>query len=284
MPFQLTFSGYPAPDGPLRVADVPWDSDLFGFPVFEVRIFNDTAALDDALRDWTAALPARCLAFTKVPLSDVGMHRKRVAHGFYPVETQLELHLPLGRFAPVVARAPRGWRLRRAELADVPRLAELAAESFQADRYHRDPALDAAAADRRYACWIEDGFRRGEPTYVYENADTLDLAGFYHLRPVGDTTIDLSLAALSPMHQRIGLGVLLYQDVLLEAQKAGYAVATTRISVDNTDVLNLFARLGFVFHHPVLTFHRTAVSTIDERGPGRAPYRGNVIYTTAPTV
>ena len=258
MSFQLTFRAVPEPDGPLQVATVPWDSGVLGYPVYELRV--DAAAPETIaapLAAWVASLPPRFLAFSKVPLGTVAVHRVLAAHGFYPVETMIELHLPLTRFARLVANAPRGWRLRPAGPEDAPLLTALAATSFKADRYHQDPQIDSARADQRYASWVEDGLRRGERIYVYENAEKGDVGGFFHVRATDEKTVDLSLAALSPAHQRIGLGFLLYQEVLLDCQRAGYSVATTRISVANVDVLNLFARLGFVFHHPGLTFHLT---------------------------
>ena len=38
MDFELKFESLPNPDCPLRYAEVPWDSETFGFPVYDLRL------------------------------------------------------------------------------------------------------------------------------------------------------------------------------------------------------------------------------------------------------
>lgn len=258
MSFELVIRSFPAPDGPVRHAAVPWDSETFGFAIHEVKCEPTEAEplarhLPALLAVLSAARPV--LVVAKVPIHAVGLGAVLARQGFYPVETLLELHVALPRFKPLVSRLPSSPRLRRATEADLPRLRALAAGAFQTDRFHLDANLPKAKADERYAAWITRGLTAGDPVYVYE--DARQVLGFYHLQ--GDahdgTTVRLSLAALDPAHQRLGLGPLMYQAVLKECQTLGYTVAYTHISAANLDVLNLFARLGFAFRNPVTTFH-----------------------------
>jgi ribosomal protein S18 acetylase RimI-like enzyme len=238
---------------------VPWDSELFGFPVYELRCTEVQAEVLPAhMRCWLELIPRESLVFTKLPLGSVEVGRVLSSLGFYPVETLVELYLPMSRFSRIVDRPLQSWRIRQAEAADWPSLSGLASMSFRNDRFHRDPSLCARKADERYAQWVERGLRSGEPVFVLEHVSRNEIGGFYHLRRIDDGTIDLSLAAVAPAYQRSGLGSLFYQEILADCQKLGYAVATTRVSVTNLDVLNLFARLGFTFRNPVLVFHSIA--------------------------
>jgi GNAT superfamily N-acetyltransferase len=258
MPFELTFRPFPAPDGPLRYALVPWDSEAFGCRVYDVRAAE--AAPEDLARHLPALCraltqDAPCLLVTRLPASAVASAEPLAASGFYPVETQFEIYADLARFKPPLARRPAGLRLRRAAAADLPQLVRIGGAAFRADRFHLDPHLPDDKADARYAGWVARGLRDGDDVFLYEDTASGAVVGFFHTRIAADR-VDLSLAAIEPAHQRLGIGLLLYQDVLLECRARGCAIAESRIAAGNLGVLNLFVRLGFSFRSAVVIFHR----------------------------
>jgi hypothetical protein len=264
MAFELQWIGFPQADGPLRYAEVPWDTETFGFPVFEIRIGPDFSAENNqALTSLLARLsePRPSLIVCKVPLAAAaGIGARLARHDFYPVETLVELHRSLARFQPIVSRMPDSLRLRRAEPSEQPAIEELARGSFQADRFHCDPFIPESKADQRFADWIKRAFEQGDPVYAFEDSSESQLLGFYHVKEsaASEKKVDLSLAALARTHQKSGLGLLMYQQVLLDCQARGFALAETRVTVSNVDVLNLFVRLGFALRNPTVTFHRHA--------------------------
>jgi ribosomal protein S18 acetylase RimI-like enzyme len=259
MSFALTVESFPSPDGPLRWTHVPWDSELFGFPVYELRTPDAPAAQLDA---WLAERSAAgaCLVWCKVPLAGVAGARTLVTRGFYPVETMVDLYRRLDGFTPLIERHEPALRLRPAGEHDLPAIVELGGNAFRLDRFHLDPYLPSERADERFRQWVRRGFAAGEPVFVYEDVRRPALLGFFHVRAGEQQSVDLSLAAVQPAYRAAGIGVLMYQAVLAECRARGYRSAFTRVSVANLDVLNTFIRLGFTARRPVVTLHWTGPS------------------------
>jgi Sortase and related acyltransferases len=260
MPSAMTYDAFPAPDGPLRYALIPWDSETFGFPFIELRcagVDHELAAqhLPALLESLDARSQRPMLVLTKIPVAATRLAELLTACGFYPVETAVEPHMALSRFRSVVERPAGGMTLRDAREADMPRLVELARGSFRADRLHVDANLPSDKADERFVRWVINGVRDGDMVFCYDDARGKTI-GFYHVRATASGTVDLSLAALDRAYQKLGIGLLMYQAVLLECRNRGFSLAETHVTVHNLDVLNLFARLGFQFRNPTLTLHR----------------------------
>lgn len=263
MPFRLTFKSFPHPDGPLSYAEVPWDSALYGFPFYEFRCGdNPHEVLGRYLSSWLLSLPGEraCLVCAKISTRAVALCQVLTQHGFYPVETMLEIYLPLSRLIPVVRRQPNKTRLRLAVEAEMPQIIAIARSAFSSDRLHLDPNLPPEKADQRYVQWVEHGFRAGEPVFIYEDVRSAKVLGFLHVRETSPKTVDLSLGAVDVAFHGTGIGGMMYQAVSTECRARGYQIATTRISVNNLDIVNLFSRLGFAFSKAVAILHwyRTA--------------------------
>jgi len=257
--FALSFQAFPAADGPLSYTPVPWDAELFGMPFYELRCTGTAEEVTQALPSWLDAIrqdgrPA--FAFTRIQPSDVRLAEVLSAAGFYPAETTLDIALPLKRFTPMRVGAPSRARLRRAEADDVPTLVAIAEETFTTDRFHLDPHLSWQLSSRRYAQWVERGFRDGDHLFAYETLDdTREVMGFYLIRGEPGGEVDLSLAGVSARYRRAGLGPLMYDAMLAICAEMGYRVAATSVSTSNRDVVNLFMRLGFTIRSTNLTMH-----------------------------
>ncbi len=253
--FALTFRPMPAEDSPLRAAEVPWDSEVFGFPFWELR---RAAGSDDAfvaaLRIFTTgcASAGECLIMMKVPAEEIDLARHLTGCGFYPVETQLEIAMPLTRL--VSASVGRGTLLRRASVEDRARIVAIAGSAFRHDRFHVDSTLSLSLANRRYQNWVERAYTDGEQVFVFVEQRSGKVLGFYHIREILEG-VDLSLAAIDPIYQGAGVGPLMYQAVLEECRQRGYRTAVTHIAVSNLPVANLFFRMGFSIRAVVTTFH-----------------------------
>ncbi len=83
----------------------------------------------------------------------------------------------------------------------------------------------------------------------------LILAGLVVFMLIG-YPVSFSLAAVGRVFRQSGLGGLMYQDVLVECQRLGFRRAETTISASNTDVANVFARLGFGILRTRFCLHR----------------------------
>ena len=160
--FRMSFRPYPDAASPLEVAEVPWDTTLFGFPCWELRCSAGTTAA--AVQQFVRELGGKeSLLVSKIPTCDVELGKMLTGCGFYLVETQLEIAMPLNR--PGVMTPARGAALRPATEADLPAIADIAGASFTFDRYHMDITLSRTRADERFRGWAERGFRDGEPVF-----------------------------------------------------------------------------------------------------------------------
>jgi len=258
--FVLDFRSFPVTGGPLAYAPVTWDADLYGIPFYELRCDGAVEDVERALPAWRQEVQNQgqpALAFTRIQPSDVRLAAGLSAVGFYPVETTLDISLPLRRFVRIHPNSA-GARLRRAEAGDVPALVAIAEETFATDRFHLDPHLPTQLSDKRYAQWVERGFRDGDHLFVYEStgeAEAQGVMGFYLIRGEPGGEVDLSLAGVATRYRRGGVGALMYEAMLEMCSEMGYRVASTTVSTNNFDVVNLFMRLGFVIRSARLTMH-----------------------------
>ena len=265
MAFALEFHPFPSVGGPLASASVPWDTDLYGILFYELRCEGLAEDVHRTLPSLLEAIQRKAerqaaLVFTRIQPSDVRLVEVLCASGFYPSEMTLQISMPLRRFKRLHPSRGERVRLRRAEAGDVSSIVAIAASTFSTDRFHLDPHLPQNLSDTRYAQWIERGFREDGLVFVYERVDEHDanseIIGFYLVRGEPGGEVDLSLAGMDVRYRRSGLGVLMYEDMLDLCREMGFRVATTAVSTNNPDVVNLFMGLGFVIRSARMTLHR----------------------------
>lgn len=258
MAFELEFRPFPETGGPLSYALVPWDSELFGLPVYELRFLDEGADDAGVVARWLSGMDpeADALVCTKVDQRAVPLLESLAGDRFYPVETVLELEgaLDEANYTPVARSLP--VLLRPAVEADLPAMSAVAGSAFWSDRFHLDPNLSDAAADRRYVRWVESAMAAGESVFAYERTDSGAVIGFYHVRPASADTVDLMLMALDPTLTGLGLGTELYKSGMRECARMGFVTAQTRVAACNLASLNTFMRLGLSVRGVKTALHR----------------------------
>jgi hypothetical protein len=258
MSFELKFQNFPEDSGPLTYASVPWDSEFFGFPIFQLSLEKVNAELltrylPDFLNTRTDGFP--CLVSVKMPTSCVDLTSALANCGFYPVETLFEMRLKFVNYKPLMVRDFKHLCLRPASEADLPTLIEMAGNSFSTDRFHLDPHLSSEKADLRFQSWINQAWKMGEPILVMEDSEEQSVQGFLHYRPLPMNSVELSLTAVSSNRKIMGLGVIFYQKFITELKNIGFISAVTMVSVNNLSAINLLSAIGFTFKNAVLTMH-----------------------------
>lgn len=235
-----------------QAALLPWDSEIFGFPVASYRLAPEFSAVRARLaaefHSWMTRR-AVSLCACAIPAADACGKAVLPELGFRFVDVGLEARLPNLQ----TARLPEqriGVRLAAPE--DGPALEALAARSFQHGRYFADALFPAELAQRRYQRWMAHALASQDCVYVLGEDSRID--GFLHLVRDGQTA-DLRLAAVAPEVQTTGLGVYLYVSVFHELKKLGVRRIVTSISAANTAVLNLYATSGFRFSNPEAIYH-----------------------------
>lgn len=258
MAFSLTYQSFPSPDGPLSFAHVPWDSELYGFPFYELRCADVAPAiLEKHLNPWLTGLPANgaCLVVAGLNPAAVATSRVLTQHGFYPVETILKIELPLTRFTPAVEKKFRYMLFRPAESGDLAALTTIARESFATDRLHLDPNLSPETAGERYARWLAGSFKAGEALFVMEDTRHRAITGFVLALKPDATTYDVTLAAIDQKRHNTGAGLFLYQAMLKESVTRGMRRVLASISINNLNSLKTAERLGFTVMSAATKFH-----------------------------
>jgi len=260
MRFEIKPECFPPPDGGLIFNRIPWDTEQFGFPFYELKSAEiNTDVLAQHLPAWLREISARdnkCLVVASLPPADIARAKIIAQNGFYPVETLLEIHLPLARFKPLIEKRFDNLRMFPAVADDLPALLEIAKSSFATDRLHLDTNLPPEKADLRYARWIEDGVKSGDHVFVLKDGDLNRVAGFVLAREVKPGVYDMSLAALDKKYHNTGAGLVLYQAMLVASRERGCRLAVAWISINNLNSLKAAERLGFTARRAIGKFHR----------------------------
>ena len=261
MSFEITFKDWPHTHGKITYGQVPWDSEIFGFPFFELRISEYFQGLSESLSEFLHHIAkinqSRCLVFVKIPTKETSVIKTLTIQGFYPIETMVGIHRNLQSFSPDRAFERLRLRpaLRPATNDDKSKILYIARHAFSMDRYHLDPNLSDDKASYRYEYWLDNGLKSQDLVLIYEDVSKNKPLGFCHLRDIHPDTVDFSLAAIDPSYQKAGLGIMMYNECLSLCQKRDKKKMITRISINNLEIVNIFSNLGFLFRQPTLVLH-----------------------------
>jgi hypothetical protein len=242
---------------------VPWDSEIFGFPVASYRTGAGeppSLALRVQFRDWAAA-HAVAVCSCAIPADDLRWKRLLPAADFQVVD--FALRVTCNRLQASALPRTR-VELRPAVPRDYPAIEAIAAGAFAHGRYHADPRFPANLANRRYVQWMRNALSsEAGRDRVFVAGEPGQVKAFYHVSLEGESA-DLRLAAIAPALQNTmtTLGFELYAAVLHLLGQSGIRRAYASVSAANTSVMNVFARLGFRFDRPELVYHWHALERL----------------------
>jgi len=268
MTFNLTWQSFPPPNGPLAFANIPWDSELYEFPFYDLKLGDASPAqIEPHLADWLEHLPAEksCLVVTGITPDAVAMARILTRTGFYPVETIVELHVPLARFQPLITSRFQKMCFRPAQTGDLPHMQAIARNAFSTDRFHLDPNLPSQKADERYARWVEASLVDNDVLFVLEDKLGGRIIGVASAKATLQNTYHITLAVIDRNYHNTGAGVFLFQSITGEGKTRGFKLAIAHISINNPNSLKSAERIGFSTHAAVTKFHwfRRGLSALD---------------------
>jgi len=232
---------------------VPWDTEIIGKPVAQIRELRvqDPVA---AARDYETFIGWRerhgvQLCSCRVPADRLVDSMFLEAQGFRFVELN---YLP--RLTELQSRqfAETNIVIAPAEQADREQLADMAAQVLRIGRFHQDPRIDPALGDKRYRTWMTNAFSRPQQQTLKCLLDGAIVAFFVVEQPAADHCF-WSLVGLAPGLQGQGLGKRVWNAMLQHHRNAGVQIVSTSISSLNVVVLNLYVSLGFRFPAPSMT-------------------------------
>lgn len=258
MTFSLTWQSFPPPNGPLSFACIPWDSEIYGFPFYDLKLSDESPAqVEPLLADWLKQLPAgkSCLVVAAIKPDAIALAQTLIHNGFYPMETLVELHVPLARFHPVITSHFQKMLFRPAQAGDLPRMMAIARNAFATDRFHLDPNLPSHQSDERYARWVKNSFTHGDVLCALENKPGGQIIGVASAKAESKTIYHVTLAVMDKAYHNTGAGVFLFQSIVGEGKTRGFKLAITQASINNPNSLKSAEKIGFTTHNAVNKFH-----------------------------
>jgi RimJ/RimL family protein N-acetyltransferase len=234
---------------------VPWDSEVFGFPVAAIETIDviDRERSRDAFLQYQDWINDRCIEFVscRLPHDCVATSMYLEWHGFRFIEMVLHPRLnglnSLPEIKTTVCVEP-------ALKSDIPVLAAMAERAFGYERYHVDPRVDSRLADLRYGRWIRHSFD-DEKQVLLKIVRGNDIVGFFVIENRFDRTVYWHLTAINPDFRGQNLGKEVWAAMLAFHRNAGMSSVLTTISARNSPVLNLYSKLNFRFEPPEITLH-----------------------------
>lgn len=237
---------------------VPWDSDTFGFAVAEIQDIDivadaDAGRLFAAFDMWCAEREVRLVSCR---LDHVRLREAMAleARGFRFVEM---VYSPQLHSLASVSAPRHAMLVSEAAATDMVGIEDIARDAFDTGRFALDVRLDPALSGRRYANWARHSFRSPDQSLLKAQIDGA-LVGFFILEHRADRSVYWHLTAVARRWQGAGIGTSLWRTMLLRHRTEGVATVETTISGHNLAALNLYARLGFTFTSPKMTYHLVA--------------------------
>lgn len=239
----------------LAWSEAPWDTVVFGYPVLQIDHIDVRGP--DAAAEMVRFVQARdqigCrLVSCRLPHERLRESMLLEDAGFRFIEM---LYQPeLANLKAVAALDGNGLSAGLATTDDLPEVVEAAGKVYGHERIHMDPRLPSALGDLRYQNWVRSTLTHPvQRLYVLRDGGML--VAFFVTERLADGTCYWHLNGVAPDAQGKGYGLRAWKTMLTLAREEGAARVRTSIVARNHRVLNLYARLGFNFPPPLMTFH-----------------------------
>lgn len=233
---------------------VPWDTEIFGFSVAQIsriELREQGACVDFAdFEQQREGIGAR-LVSCRLPHGQLTESMFLEDRGFRFVEMAYSPELDNLK---QLDWSDESLEIARADPVDLLEIEKIAGQAFQNERFHVDPRLNPGLGNKRYQVWVKNASSHATQR-LYRISDGGELVAFFVTEHLPDGTCYWHLNAVAPLHQGRGYGIRAWRAMILHAQKQGAERVRTTIVARNYRVLNLYARLGFHFPAPMMTFH-----------------------------
>jgi dTDP-4-amino-4,6-dideoxy-D-galactose acyltransferase len=236
---------------------LPWDTAFFGYGIARLDAIQPLslpavrphADLSASVRHLLTLAKDRGVRYLFAPVfpEDLSAIRALSANGFTLIETRVTYHRSLTDY-----QFAKRFPMRAATAEDIPSLGHIAATvSNQYDRFHADPFITPASADRLMHKWIEASVSEGFADIVLV-PDTPQPGAFltikYHRDKWERWGLNLAqpiLSAVSPEFQGTYLKLISEGNYHLQSIGASHCVLVTQIT--NRAVIRTWEKLGFSY-------------------------------------
>jgi hypothetical protein len=239
-----------------RVFVVPWDTEIFGFPVGTYdpgdarAVHAGREAFGGQFRAWASSRQVE-LVSCAVEADERVWRTVLPELGFTCVEQTLDLAFRVQAYAA----APPSRPVRLATVDDHAQIEEIAGRTFRHGRYNADPRFPPALADRRYRHWVRSACTSASPAdRVYVVGKPGSVKGFFQLRLAEDRA-EVGIMGVAESAKGSPAALDLMTGMHLDLKGLGIRWITAKISAGNTRVINLVAHFGYRFRSAKATFH-----------------------------
>jgi hypothetical protein len=235
---------------------VPWDTDIFGFPVgtYTPRepgpVQRNLRGVGARLRAWASARQVELMSCS-VPADDRAWRTVLPPLGFTCVEQTLNLTFRIQTYKAEPPSRP----VRLATVDDHSHIEEIAGHTFHHGRYNADPRFPLDLADRRYRYWVRHACISTNPAdRIYVLGAPGNVKGFFQLRLVEDRA-EVGIMGVTESAKGTPAALDLMIGMHLDLKALGTRWLTAKISAGNTRVINLVSHFGYRFREAQATFH-----------------------------
>ncbi|MBK1656434.1 GNAT family N-acetyltransferase [Allochromatium vinosum] len=239
----------------LEWSEAWWDSAIFGNPVLQIvqlEIRATNASQDFTLFEHERDALGCVLVSCRLPHERLQESMLLEAHAFRFIEMVYQPYLD--RLPDRMPAESERLQSVLAQPEDLPAVLVIAGSAFRTERFCMDPRLDPDLSDSRYRQWVSSSLNHPSQR-LYVIRDQSRLVAFFVTEMQPDGSCYWHLTAVAPDCQGQGYGRRAWLTMLHQAQEQGAVRVQTCIAARNHRVLNLYARLGFRFPPPLMTFH-----------------------------
>jgi RimJ/RimL family protein N-acetyltransferase len=238
----------------LITAHSSWDSIAFErkVEVLQGLTISDYANFESEARDAIKTLSADGVALLTARISSARTRdlEQLQTVGFRVVETTFSPAF-VGRLGD---RNPTEFVVRTATSQELQSIITVARDAFTVSRFHNDPFIPDAMANRRYENWVRSTeSSESQELLSIVNAND-ELVGFF-ISEIADNEAYWHLTALARPFRGRGLAPEVWKTVMQFQSKLGVTSFRTTISGANMPVVNLYPRLGFRLENPQTSLH-----------------------------
>jgi ribosomal protein S18 acetylase RimI-like enzyme len=238
----------------MELSMVPWDSHVFGYPVAQVdrvlMLDHCAPVIVPNLHKWFDDHGVR-LASCRLSSKRLRETMLLEANGFRFIEM---IYSPSLESSGRLPHINCDLCIEPARREDLQEIASIAGQAFTTGRHLMDWRLPARLGNARYREWVLGSFMRGEHQVLKATLGGV-LVGFFVIEERSDGVVHWHLTAISPSWQGRGLGKALWCAMARRNFDAGFKRIETTISAHNTNVINIYGRLGFRIEDPQITLH-----------------------------
>ena len=241
--------------GSISCSLVANDSETFGFRVAAIEAIDlepgaDAAPILEELEAWFERHHVRLVSCRldhlrlRESMALEGLGFRFIEIVYQPRLTQLDR----------LVEPDQPIHVAEADASDLEAVEAIAHAAFSTGRLFLDWRLDPELSRRRYANWVRASFSHASHVVLKAELGG-QLVGFFVVERRADGSVYWHLTAVAPDWQGKGIGLNLWRTMLLRHRAEDARGVETTVSGHNPAVMNLYARLGFSFAEPQMTFH-----------------------------